>query len=388
MSFTPQSTINVKPLPRSRRRFVFLSMVLFFICAVPLFMFYATGYRYDVFNRDLGITATGGMYVNVGATDGEVYLNESPVEDSRVFRNAIYIQNLIPGMQRLHVQALGLHTWVKELPVYANYVTEASAFLLPVWPQIRPLTEFQTATGTMVFLNTASTSILFNNASSSVSLLSTTSKATTTLVRNTEYTFVKSLFATTSVASSTLLTRVVGEVTGALALSSSNKATTTESATTTKVIDNLKLYKQGDEVVIEYMGPERSIPYYFCVPMGALASTSELYGPQVMRGVASVLAATPITTDTSSASRLCRSTITIDRQNQTVVSFDFFPGTTDLVVLHRTDGVFVTEVDDRSWQNTQALYPWSIDEMVENSGRLYAKSSSTIFELLTELPLP
>lgn len=388
MSFTPQSAISVKPLPRGRRRFVFVSMLLFFICAVPIFMFYATGYRYDIFNRDLGITSTGGMYINVGTTKGEVYLNEGLVEDSRIFRNAIYIQNLTPGMQRLHVQAPRLHTWVKELPVYPNYVTEASAFLLPLWPQIRPLTEFQTATGTLVFLNTASTSILFHGASSSVIFLATTSKATTTLTRNSEYTFVKSLFATTSVASTTLLNRVVGEVTDALSLASNNKEATTTVATTTKTIDNLKLYKQGDEVVVEYLGPERNIPYYFCVPIGALASTSELYGPQVMRGVASVLAASPITTDTSSASRLCRTTITIDRQNQTVISFDFFPGTTDLVVLHRSDGVYVTEVDDRSWQNTQALYPWSIDEMVQNNSRLYAKSSTTIFELLTELPLP
>lgn len=388
MSFTPQSAISVKPLPRGRRRFVFVSMLLFFICAVPIFMFYATGYRYDIFNRDLGITSTGGMYINVGTTKGEVYLNEGLVEDSRIFRNAIYIQNLTPGMQRLHVQAPRLHTWVKELPVYPNYVTEASAFLLPLWPQIRPLTEFQTATGTLVFLNTASTSILFHGASSSVIFLATTSKATTTLTRNSEYTFVKSLFATTSVASTTLLNRVVGEVTDALSLASNNKEATTTVATTTKTIDNLKLYKQGDEVVVEYLGPERNIPYYFCVPIGALASTSELYGPQVMRGVASVLAASPITTDTSSASRLCRTTITIDRQNQTVISFDFFPGTTDLVVLHRSDGVYVTEVDDRSWQNTQALYPWSIDEMVQNNSRLFAKSSTTIFELLTELPLP
>jgi hypothetical protein len=148
------------------------------------------------------------------------------------------------------------------------------------------------------------------------------------------------------------------------------------------------LYKQGEEVVIEYTGPERSIPYYFCVPIGALASTSELYGPQVMRGVATVLAAAPVTTDTTSARRLCRSTITIDRQNQPVISFNFFPGTMELVVLHRADGIYVTEVDDRSWQNTQALYPWSVDEMVQNNGKLYAKSGTTVFELLTEVPLP
>lgn len=388
MSFSPRSTINVKPLPRAQRRFVFLSLALFFFCAVPVFVFYAIGYRYDFLDPDATITATGGLYVSVLSADGEVYLNEEPVLDLRVFRNAIYIQNLSPGMQRLHVQAPGLHTWVKELPVYPFIVTEVSAFQLPLQPQIRPIAEYQTSTGTAVYIHTSTTTVFFNGASSSVPIIATTTKATTTLERNSEFDFIKSLFATTSVATSTLLNRVVGEVSDALKITDKNKASTTlEVATTSKLSGSVRIEQSGDDVVVAYVGPMNAIPYYFCVPQATLASTSERYGAAVMQGIEQLLAtsATATISETSNTNRVCRTRITIDRQNQEIVSFDFFPGSTDLVVLHRRDGVFVTEVDDRSWQNTQALYPFPIDELVVENGRLYGRDGVYLFELLTEL---
>jgi hypothetical protein len=387
MTFTPRSSIGVKPLPRARRRFVFVSLLLFFVCAVPIFVFYATGYRYDFLNPDATITATGGLYVSVGAEEGEVFLDEEPVRDSRLFREAMYIQNLTPGLKRLHVQAPGLHTWVKELPVYPYIVTEVAAFQLPLVPQVRPITEFQTSTGTAVYLRTSSTTKLFDGVSTTVPFIATTTRATTTFERNSEYTFILSLFATSTTATSTLLNRVVGEVTDALQLSDKSPTTTEPVATTSKQVDDLILQEQGDDIVVTYIGNERNIPYYFCVPQAALASTSELYGPSVMRGVSLVLAAVPEESESNTLNRLCRNSILIDRQNQTVLNFDFFPGTTDLVVLHRTDGVFVVEVDDRSWQNTQALYPYPVDEVVVNNGRIYAKQGTALFELVPELAL-
>jgi hypothetical protein len=388
MTFTPRSTINVKPLPRARRRFVFLTLAIFFVCAVPLFVFYATGYRYDFFDPDATITATGGLYVSVGADEGEVFLDEMPVRDSRLFREAMYIQNLTPGLKRLHVQAPGLHTWVKELPVYPYIVTEVAAYQLPLVPQVRPITEFQTSTGTAVYLQTSSTTVLFAGVSTTIPFLATTSRATSTFERNSEYAFIMSLFATSTTATSTLLNRVVGEVSDAISRTTGTEVATTtvEMATTTKRVDDLIIREQGDDVVVAYVGTERNIPYYFCVPEAALASTSELYGPSVMRGVALVLAAVPEQSESLAKNRLCRDSIVIDRQGQTIIDFNFFPGTTDLVVLHRRDGVYVVEVDDRSWQNTQPLYPYEVDEVVVNNGRIFAKTGSRVFELIPELP--
>ena len=103
--------------------------------------------------------------------------------------------------------------------------------------------------------------------------------------------------------------------------------------------------------------------------------------------VASAMASEPIPQNSLSPSeRTCRSSIKIDRQWQTVLDFDFFPSSTDLIVLHRVDGISVVEVDDRAWQNTQMLYNKPVDELVINNGRLYARTGDIIFELLTVLP--
>lgn len=382
-------TPTVKPLPRGRRRFVFFSLILFFIVMVPAFVFYATGYRYNFFDKDATITATGGIYLSVATTDSEVFLNEIPVNNWRVFRNAVYIQNLTPGMQRLHVQAPGLNTWVKELPVYPYIVTEAQSFSLPVVPQVRPISQFETSTGTLVFLGTSSTTTMWTGVSTTVPFILATTTATTTLTKNPEYDFVFGLFATTT-ATSTLLNRVVEEVSGALKLSTANSkevGTTTTTATTSKQRDDIILSERDGDVYASYVGSAESIPYYFCVPQASLASTSAMYGQHVMIGIASVMASDAVSvSETKNVNRLCRHEIKIDRQNQEIISFDFFQSGTDLVVLHRTDGVFVVEVDDRSWQNTQPLYPYAIDELAIDNGRLYAKKGKLVFELITTLP--
>jgi hypothetical protein len=299
-------------------------------------------------------------------------------------------------MQRVHVQSEGLHTWVKDLPVYPYIVTEAESFALPFVPQVRPIAKYQTVTSAQVFTGIASGTKLFEGVSSTVPFVLSTSTATSSLVRNPEYDFVVALFAT-STATSTLLTRVVDGVTSVLSrdttsapatTTTTTTATSTLIATTTKQQNNFILAERAGDIYVTYVGPKNSTPYYFCVPRASLASTSALYGSHVMLSVASAAAAENVTAVDAVTERTCRTSIKIDRQWQTVLDFEFFPGTTDLIVLHREDGVSVVEVDDRAWQNTQMLYPKPIDELVINNGRLYAKDGDMIFELITVLPTP
>ena len=279
---------------------------------------------------------------------------------------------------------------MKELPVFPFIVTEAEAFALPLTPQVRPITEFKTSTGTAVMVSTSTIDSLFAGVSTTVAIIATTSKATSTLVHNVEYDYIIGLFATSTTASTTLLGRVASEVSDAFTFAPKTPvaSSTTQVATTTVIQDDLKLYQLGDDVYVNYIGSSQNIPYYFCVPEASLASTSELYGVQVMQGVALILAtsSSEIISESVNRNRICRSTIRIDRQWQSVVSFSFYPSATDLIVLHRSDGVFVTEIDDRSWQNTQALYPHPVDELVIDAGRLYAKRGTLILELITTLP--
>jgi len=384
------SAPTVRPLPQGRRRFVFLGMVFIFLGAVPLFVFYATGYRYDFFSETGGITATGGLYISILTDNGELFLDEMPVSNVRIFRKASYIQNLIPGMHRIHVQEPGLQTWVKELPVYSYIVTEAEAFLMPISPQVRLVTEYQTATGTPVFLGMSSSTQILPFASTTLPVIVTKSKATSTLIINSEYDFVSELFSPEKISSSTLIKKVTNEVVGAFKFaddSNSGLASSTELSTTTRLFHDISLYERDGEVFARYIGAQNNIPYYFCVPQASLASTSELYGAQVMTGVAQAMEESTLlgTTETSNSSRVCRSEIRIDTHGKPVIYFDFFPNGGDLVLLHLADGIFVVEIDDRSWQNSQPLYPDSAEKVVINNGIIYVEDHGIYFELLTTL---
>lgn len=393
--FTPPSTKSVvKPLPRSRRRFLFLGLILVFIVAVPASVFYATGYRYDFLSDEPTITATGGLYISVGHDKGEVYLNNVLVEDQRSFRNASYIQNLSAGLQRVHIQVPGYQVWVKELPVYAHIVTEASAFVFPDRPQLRPITEFVTSTGTSVYFGLEASSTIASYASTTVPLLfSTNTKATSTFTLNSEYEFVKSLFATTTASTTTtIITRVVDEareIFQAGQESSTSVATNTEATSTAIVQNNTKLFKKEDEVFVRFNGPEQNIPYYFCIPED-IGSTSARYAAQYKEARLSLLREQTSTTSdlietTTSAERLCRREIRIDRQWQNVKSFAFYPGSTDLIIMHRDDGVYVTEVDDRAWQNSQKIYPNTATNVKVEGGRIFVQDGKNYFEILPTL---
>lgn len=388
----PESTTPVvQPLSRGHRRLFFLTLFFIFLVAVPAFVFYATGYRYDIFSPYSAITATGGVYLSVGADEGEVFVDEAPVRSMRIFRSAMYIQSLTPGMHRLHVQAPGLHTWVKELPVYPHIVTEVEAFLMPVRPQVRPIPEYVTTAGEGVYFASTTFALPFADASSTLPLVFSTSTATSSYLLNAEFEFVTALFAEAASSSASLLSRITSTVGSAFqfapASPTDTAVTPTSTATTTKESGRMVLYERDGDVYARHTGTERDIPYYFCVPQAGLASTSELYGERVMESLATVLAAaTPEhISETESLGRVCRTEIRIDRQGQEIITFDFLPQSSDHVVLHREDGIFVVEIDDRSWQNTQRLYGDTADAVLVHSNRIYVSEGEYLFELLTTI---
>ena len=391
--------VVVEPLSRTRRRLLFLASILFFLGAVPVFVFYATGYRYDFFAPNATITATGGLYISVGNDNGEVFVNDEPANNARLFRKALYIQSVDPGVQRIHVQAPGYQTWVKELPVYPYMVTEAAAFLMPERPQVRPITPYTTSTGTPVFLGTASTTDIALFASSSVPFVATSSKATTTLSKNSEYEYIRGLFGTSTATSTNLITRVVDEAKGIFkantTASSTATTTTAESATTTIKQNDTVLFERGGDVYVRYEGDETSIPYYFCVPAEiGTASTSVRYQAQLIAAEEAYAREQSTTSSSTTDVHLnntdlrCRHELKIDRQWSDVISFQFFPGSTDLILMHRKDGVYVTEADDRAWQNSQQIYPASAHAIKVDGGRIYVEDDGRLFEILTQVPTP
>ena len=157
----------VKPLSLFRRRVLFALLVISFLVALPLFIFYASGYRYNPFAYVPVLTATGGMYITTNVEDSAIYVNESPVAGARTFRSASYLQGLPAGVHRVHVQAPGTHTWVKELTVLHHMVTEAVSFNLPLVPHVRFFIPYNTNDGMAVIVgvNTSSQPYAFATTS-------------------------------------------------------------------------------------------------------------------------------------------------------------------------------------------------------------------------------
>ncbi len=365
---------NVEPLAYRHRKFLFIFLLVAFVLSFPAFMFYAAGYRYDFFSDRPTITATGGLYVAAEALESSIFLNEVEVTNARVFRNASYIQGLEPGLNRIHVQAPGLHTWVKNLSVYPHIVTEAESFNLPIVPQVRPVTMYQTASGEGVFYAkaTTSSSTILSFASSTVPFVVTTNKATSTYQLNSEYILLDSLFLEKA---STTASRILTEE------KFSFSTTTIEGqikATTTVTRGNLRLYQNGDDVFVQIINTERPTPHYFCSNYKELQLDDDVIKDQELLFENNLAEMTDKKVD-------CRTEIKIDRKWQKIHDFDFFPTNGNLVLLHLDDGIYVVEIDDRSWQNVQLLYPGKNLTMLIYSGGIFIKDGSLIIEALTEM---
>jgi hypothetical protein len=375
----------VKPLSYFHRNFIFITLTVIFALSLPAFIFYGMGYRYSFFAETPTITVTGGLFIASEVSDIQIYIDDIDVNNARVFRKASYIQGVEPGLHKVHVQSPGLHTWVKDLLVNPQIVTEAEAFNLPLRSQVRPVTEYLTKQGEVVYFGTATSTNLFIDSSSSLSIIFSNKKATSTLVANSEYKLINEMFI--EKASSTA-SRLAWEK-----IQESEKfgfATTSRSmpeinySTTTVVSDKLMLYKNGEDVFVKALGIERQIPHYFCTTQLATSTNSNLGAVYTSNNSSSSL----ITDNTNNEQpRVCRTDIRIDRKWQTVHDFNFLPSNTNLILMQLDDGVHVVEIDDRSWQNAQLLYPGKDLEMLIYGGSIFIKDRGYIFEALTTIPV-
>ena len=372
----------VEPLAYWRRKVIFIVLLLAFLFSLPAFMFYATGYRYDFLSGSPSITATGGLYITADAVDTSIYINEIEVTNARIFRNASYIKGLEPSMQRVHVQSPGRHTWVKNLTVYPHIVTEAEAFNLPLVPQVRPVTEYRTEADEAVFIvRSTSTEPVLPQSSSSVPFIISKATATSTYRLSTEYALLSDLF---EVKASTTK-RAEKVPVQPFSFSTTTKAEEIEQATTTVVRNNVALYQEGEEVYAKALGTGRQIPHYFCTSQVEIKSALNEDLEDVLESKTGEMFFEDTLNELSNNTRECRTDIQIDRQGKEVLEFTFLPENANLVLLHLEDGIYVVEIDDRAWQNTQPLYLGSDIEMLVYGGSVFVREDGLIFEVLTEI---
>jgi hypothetical protein len=55
------------------------------------------------------------------------------------------------------------------------------------------------------------------------------------------------------------------------------------------------------------------------------------------------------------------------------------------VVIQLQDGLYVTEIDDRAWQNTQMIYPGDNFRAVATDTNIYIEEDGKYFELVTKI---
>lgn len=368
-----------------RQRF-FKILVVVFLVALPALIFYTTGYRLN-FNSDTStIVTTGGVYITTDNLEVDVFLDEKQVERPRLFRSAYYIQNIEAGQHRIVVQRPDLITWVKLIPVEAHIVTEASAFNMPVLPHVRPIAPYVSATGSQVMLRDESLESFFAKATTTVPVVLATSTATTTLSINQEFIFIESLFSTTSTSTRSVFERLMDGV-DRFRFATTSAIAEDGATTTIELVEsgNMRLRDRDGELYAQWTGTVDNIPYYFCVPSElSTSSVAERYGQHVADEIArlALSTTTPVVLD---GNRLCRPEIKLDRLRQDVFFYNFFPNSSDLVVLQLEDGIYVTEIDDRSWQNTQLLYPGNELRVVIENGSIYIEEHGIYFEIITEI---
>lgn len=376
---------TLEPLSYRHRTWFFRGLLTLFVLCVPVFMFYATGYRVSLTDIDT-IVSVGGIFVSAETDNTTIYLDDELVDNYRLFQQAAYIQNLPAGVYRLTVQGDGLHTWVKELPVYPHIVTETMAFNTPLEPQIRLVQPFMTATGTQVLFEQAS-STMSDFGTVRVPIMATATTATSSFFANEEYDFVADLFASSTATSSpnTLRSRIATELEATFTFSSNaptSTVATSSTATTTQVQANRQVAETATGLVVTWLGSSDTTPYYFCrniVPPSASTSALRSYVAN------NLIAAESALESSARGDFVCRDTIMVETFDREIRLFDFFPGLNDWLLVHLSDGLYAVEIDDRGWQNTQRMYASETMEVAVFGEQIFVHDQGYYFELLTEL---
>jgi hypothetical protein len=112
------------------RRIIYISLIVFFLVATPLVLFYSLGYGFDWQNKKLVLT--GGFYLKSNPGGAKIYINNK--EDNKTPR---LISRLLPRSYNIKILKDGFHPWEKQLAIESRIVIEArNIFLVPEKPAI------------------------------------------------------------------------------------------------------------------------------------------------------------------------------------------------------------------------------------------------------------
>ena len=120
-----------------------------------------------------------------------------------------------------------------------------------------------------------------------------------------------------------------------------------ELATTTRELQDIVLFEEGaGTVMARWVGTKESTPFFFCLP------DSE-----------------------------CEERISLNTRGEIPGYFDFYPAHPHLAIIELDDGVYVTELDNRSGQNLQPLFLGDAAEVRVEDGSVFVKEGDRVFEI-------
>ena len=122
------------------RTILFLSLLILFLIAAFLTVFYSMGWRFDWETRK--ITRPGIFYFKIWPRSVEVYLDGELRDKTDFFFGSTLIENLLSKEYEVEIKKEGFHAWKKTLEIKRGEVTETkNIVLIPENPNFTIITD-------------------------------------------------------------------------------------------------------------------------------------------------------------------------------------------------------------------------------------------------------
>jgi len=282
--------------PRTRLVY-FIIFFLIFLAVAPFILLYSFGYNWT---QNFSLLKTGGVYVYSSETGANLYVNDELDNSTSIFQHGLLVKDLRPDTYSIKIAKEGYIDWKKNIEVKGERVAEAYPFLIPKQIITTPIPQQIPKSAT----------------------------ASSTLIANSEYKDLLSLFATTtSKAPQTKIIAPKKIVATTSATTVQIKATTTYPSIESK---KLIIEKIGADLRATWSGSLADTPFYFCIQ----------------------------------GNDVCiKDFIVYSAQN--IGTFNFYPSRNDVIFVVVGSKIMVVELDKRIPQNIVELYSSPTQEVLD-----------------------
>ncbi|MBZ9577784.1 WD40 repeat domain-containing protein [Patescibacteria group bacterium] len=127
-------------MTRRTRKILFLFLLILFLIAAPLTVFYSLGWRFDW--KTKRVIQPGVFYFKVWPKNVQIYLDNELKEKTDFFFGSVLVENLLSKKYDVEIKKEGFHTWEKTLEIRKREVTEAkNIVLIPENPRFTVMTK-------------------------------------------------------------------------------------------------------------------------------------------------------------------------------------------------------------------------------------------------------